>query len=104
MNIFYREDIFKKHPNKNYCIQWQINKPRAVFVIRNSFNISENGITYDFVFFDLISFYVGWTRKEDHAGFTFTFSFFGLCLHNSIHDTRHWNHETDTWQVYPKEK
>lgn len=38
--------------------------------------------------------------REDHAGFDFTLGLFGYGVNFRIYDTRHWNYETNKWEVY----
>ena len=38
--------------------------------------------------------------REDHAGFEITLGLFGYGVHFHIYDTRHWNCETNKWEVY----
>ena len=38
--------------------------------------------------------------REDHAGFEITLGLFGYGVHFHIYDTRHWNNETNKWEVY----
>ena len=38
--------------------------------------------------------------REDHAGFEITLGLFGYGVHFHIYDIRHWNCETNKWEVY----
>jgi len=40
------------------------------------------------------------STREDHAGFDFTLGLFGYGVNFRIYDTRHWNYETNKWEVY----
>lgn len=43
---------------------------------------------------------VSWSIREDHAGFELVIGIFGYGVHFHIYDTRHWNYETKSWEVY----
>ena len=45
----------------------------------------------------LISFYVDWSIKEDHAGFMLEFDFLGFGASICLYDCRHWDDENDKW-------
>ena len=36
----------------------------------------------------------------DHAGPEIEIVLFGFCFNAKIHDTRHWNYETNKWELY----
>lgn len=38
--------------------------------------------------------------NSDHAGLRANFSLFGYTLEYSFYDTRHWDYENNTWEVY----
>jgi hypothetical protein len=40
------------------------------------------------------------STQEDHAGFEITIGLLGYGVHFRICDTRHWNYDTNTWEVY----
>lgn len=46
--------------------------------------------------FDL---YWRFRTRGDHAGLTFFFSFGRLLFEFNIHDARHWNWDTNTWET-----
>jgi hypothetical protein len=45
-----------------------------------------------------------WSVREDHAGLDITVGLFGYAIHFRIHDTRHWNYETEQWENYNYDK
>ena len=50
---------------------------------------------------DSIECKLRWTRRTDHAGISFTFGIkYLFWLNLNIHDHRHWNRETNSWQTY----
>lgn len=50
---------------------------------------------------DVFEFKLAWTRNQDHAGPEFSFGIHKLFwLRIVIYDNRHWNYETNSWQVY----
>lgn len=38
--------------------------------------------------------------KGDHAGLYVVLGLLGYGVHLSVYDNRHWNYETNTWEVY----
>lgn len=54
---------------------------------------------------DLFEFKLAWDRNKDHAGPEFVFGIHRLFWINlRIYDHRHWNYETNSWQVYEEIK
>ena len=50
---------------------------------------------------DLFEFKLFWNRKRDHAGINFIFGIWKLFwLSLNIHDHRHWNENTNSWQTH----
>lgn len=43
------------------------------------------------------------TTKQDHAGLQVSLGLFGFTVQLRIYDGRHWNYETNTWEVYEGE-
>jgi hypothetical protein len=43
---------------------------------------------------------IRWTRNIDHAGIDITIGILGYGIGFRIYDTRHWNYETDSWEIY----
>lgn len=41
-----------------------------------------------------------WNTATDHAGLAITFGLLGYGISFRIYDTRHWNYETNKWEVY----
>jgi hypothetical protein len=50
--------------------------------------------------FGLFFFQICKNKKTDHAGFFFNIKILGLEFDYNKHDTRHWDWENDTWEVY----
>jgi hypothetical protein len=49
-------------------------------------------------------FNLKWTSKRDHAGPSFTLILLKLIYFDvRIYDNRHWNYETDDWEVYDED-
>jgi len=46
---------------------------------------------------DYFNFRCSWSKKEDHAGFTFIEGIFGVEVLLSILDSRLWNYDKDCW-------
>jgi len=38
------------------------------------------------------------TTQKDHAGVNLDLSLLGYSLNLNVHDIRHWDHQTNTWQ------
>ena len=57
---------------------------------------------YNFIIdlFGLFKFQICKTKEIDHAGFWFNISILGLDFTYRKYDTRHWDWENDTWEVY----
>jgi hypothetical protein len=43
---------------------------------------------------------IQWSRNTDHAGFEFGIGILGYGVHFRIHDTRHWNYTTNSWEEH----
>jgi hypothetical protein len=43
---------------------------------------------------------IRWSHKTDHAGIEITLGLLGYGIHFRIYDTRHWNYETNKWEIY----
>ena len=43
---------------------------------------------------------VRWSIRRDHAGFEVVLGILGYGVHFHIYDTRHWNYDTNSWEVY----
>jgi hypothetical protein len=48
----------------------------------------------------IIGFSFDLTMRTDHAGFGFSFELFGWRVDYRFYDSRHWNDETECWEVY----
>lgn len=48
----------------------------------------------------LVDFDFSIKQRQDHAGINLTLGIFGYGVSARIYDTRHWDYETDSWQVY----
>lgn len=86
-NIWYDE---KKCPFKSYwCKHWALskNKTAEAQFSRYAYNLAE------------ITVELNW-RGSDHAGPAFEINLFGYTLNVAVNDNRHWDHDTNTWEVY----
>jgi len=54
--------------------------------------------------FGLVKVEISKSKNTDHAGFWFNVSIFGLDSTYRIYDTRHWDHDKETWEVYEDEE
>lgn len=104
-NFICIENIFKRVPTKGYCFQIGYNKPKNFlwtifnFDIKILDNTRYFGI-YITLFGDLFNVGLDWTRRTDHAGFTFDVSLLWLIIHTTIYDTRHWDYDKEDWCKY----
>lgn len=57
---------------------------------------------YDWNLFEL-TLNTHW-KGEDHAGPKFDIGIFGYQFSASIYDSRHWNEDLNTWDVYDREE
>lgn len=48
----------------------------------------------------MIGFELSFTQRQSHAGLTVELAVLGRSVCFTIYDTRHWNHETGTWEVH----
>jgi len=48
----------------------------------------------------LFDFDTSYSIREDHAGFEFSLGILGYGIHFHFYDTRHWDYESESWQVY----
>ena len=48
----------------------------------------------------LIGFEISYTRCQSHAGLTLELALLGYSISFQIYDTRHWNHDTNSWEVH----
>ena len=44
------------------------------------------------------------TTQQDHAGVNIELGLLGYCVHFTVYDNRHWNHEEHRWMFYTKEE
>jgi hypothetical protein len=42
-------------------------------------------------------------KGEDHAGFYFEFGLFGFSIMVNVYDSRHWDYDTNDWEIYDEE-
>lgn len=57
------------------------------------------GVDISFLGTGIVVFF---NRKQDHAGFYFMIDTWFGWFNFNIYDTRHWNYDNDTWEVYDK--
>lgn len=74
---------------------------------QNLFNISKlvaknKAIELEFLYYSKNWFIFDFSisRKTDHAGLNFEIGLFGYSIHFIFYDTRHWNTETDDYEIY----
>ena len=51
--------------------------------------------THDFIEIDF-----NFTTKGDHAGLQIMIGLLGYAIEYHVYDTRHWDYENNTWEVY----
>jgi hypothetical protein len=102
MIILHKEKPLFKTKHKYYNIQWDF-RPIKYCKLYASFylnvGLDDNGFKFNLYFFNFISVNINWTRKESHAGITFSIcSFLGQFI-NQIYDNRHWNDDQNRWMT-----
>lgn len=87
--------------NKKYDITCYLDKPE----ISNFFDITIRTFEkreWFWIHFQLLGnilcFNVELTKKTDHAGFNFKFSFLGFDFQFLIYDVRHWDYDREQWE------
>lgn len=102
-NFFLRENKFKRIPNKAYCIQ--ISKLNPINFLYTIFDINfkilddTNYFRFYFTLFgEFLNIDIGWSRRKDHAGFTFSFNFLWLMIEMSTYDIRHWDYDKEEYE------
>ena len=86
---------FKYNPDdfKNYfCKTWQVTKHKFLEV--ESYGNTD----------DLISFVFRLAWRTDHEGIMIELGLFRKCISIQFYDSRHWNNEKNTYEVYEDEK
>jgi hypothetical protein len=53
--------------------------------------------------FTLVSFRFNWTVRQSHSGLDLEAGLFGYCVHFNFYDNRHWDYDTNQYEVYPDE-
>lgn len=48
---------------------------------------------------NLLRFELGWTMRQDHAGANLELGLLGWEIHFNLYDNRHWNHESNKWEI-----
>jgi hypothetical protein len=67
------------------------------YVTRFKNKFIELEVTKDFT---LISFMFNWTIRQSHAGLDLELGLFGYNIHFNFYDIRHWDQNTQKWEVY----
>ena len=49
---------------------------------------------------DILNIHLQWTVHQDHAGPSVELFLLGYGMSFMIYDTRHWNYDRNTWEVY----
>lgn len=53
---------------------------------------------------DLVAVDLRITTRQDHAGLDLWLGVIGYAVNFKIYDSRHWNNETNSWEIYPGDK
>ena len=75
-------------------------KPELNFKIDLSKDYDTNIFNFDIDIFGLLELNISKNKKQDHAGFWFRFSIFGLDFSYRKYDIRHWDYDNDCWEKY----
>ena len=49
---------------------------------------------------EFFGFQFSYTARQSHAGLDLQLVLFGYSISFQIYDTRHWDHNTNTWEIY----
>lgn len=79
--------------------RWDYFKPLGCISSRLTKNTSWE-LEHSFLSTMLIDVDINWNRNVDHAGITIGIGLLGYGIGFRVYDTRHWNYETDTWEIY----
>jgi hypothetical protein len=47
----------------------------------------------------IVSVMFNWTVRQSHAGLDLELGLLGYSIHFNFYDNRHWNSDTDTWEI-----
>ena len=53
---------------------------------------------------DVVAFDFRVSTMRDHAGVDLWLGLLGYAVNLQFYDSRHWNNETGTWEIYPGDK
>jgi hypothetical protein len=76
-----------------FCKDVKLSKNKSLEVQLDLFNKNMSPGYFEFLFM--------WTRQQDHAGPSFSFSIFRIIFFNiQVYDHRHWDHDNNRWEKY----
>ena len=77
---------------------------KPYFCLDARVKISRDWTGVDVNVFGILDIAIYRTQKQDHAGFYFSIDTFFGWFNFNIYDIRHWNYDTDNWEVYDDQK
>jgi hypothetical protein len=48
----------------------------------------------------IVAINFNWSIRQSHAGLDIELGLFGYCVHFNFYDNRHWDRNTQKWEVY----
>lgn len=86
----YIQNLWRKENFKSFFVK------NLKLTKNKSFEFQITRYTLDLFLFELSLAWYG----HDHAGPFFILSLFGYSLNIKIYDNRHWDYDTNTWELY----
>ena len=86
-----------KRLSEHKTFEWEVYSNTPYLSLNRHFNIDEHGIKSTTNIFNIFGHDIHLTRCEDHAGFKFELTLFGVTAMVEIYDNRHWNDDEDRW-------
>jgi len=83
------------HLLRVFSMKFNICRTGKFFNIPNKFWDLQITNLFEGPFFN---FNIGWTRKQDHAGFQILIEIFNFMFDFKIYDNRHWDYKSNTYE------
>ena len=90
--------------SKHKTFEWEVYSNTPHLSLSHNFNIDKHGINSITNILNIFGHNIHLTRCEDHAGFRFELTLFGITMMFEIYDNRHWNYDEDRWYNPGEEK
>ena len=86
-----------KRLSEHKTFEWEVYSNTPHLSISRSFSIDNHGLKTMSYICNVFGHDIHFTRCEDHAGFRFELTLFGITAMFEIYDNRHWNDDEDRW-------